>query len=333
MDFRTTFPIVPSRAPISPRSSLMFIGSCFASSVGEILERGKMKVIINPFGTVYNPASVHSAIDSIISGRVFNEADLVFHNDIWLSTNHYTLFESDTRDELLERINNTNRRAHEFLNTATHLFITFGTARVYRLRESGKIVSNCHKLPASMFTQELLTVDSIVNDWKSLLSKIHALFPALKVIFTISPVRHWKDGAHGNQVSKATLLLAVERLLEHESTPEYFPAYELVMDDLRDYRFYDADMLHLSPVAVDYIWQAFSAAWLSSDTVLQIKDITDIVRATEHRFITGSVKEKQKFSEAMLEKISRARQKYSEIDLSREIEYFNSIIRTNSQNI
>lgn len=282
MEFRTTFTIPPAGDKISYHTPAMFIGSCFAEAVSSKFEAGRMPVMSNPSGTVYNPVSVINTLDSIISGREFKEADLYNFNGLWLSFDHYTDFSSENILEVLDRINSRRREAYDFLSKARYLFVTFGTARIYRWKETGRIVSNCHKIPDAYFTRELLSVDDIVNRWNDELDRLESFNPELKITFTISPVRHWKDGPHGNQVSKSALFLAVEKLLNHPCHPAYFPAYELVMDDLRDYRFYAGDMLHLSETAIDYIWNAFTGCFFDSDTCETWHETEKITRAVSH---------------------------------------------------
>jgi hypothetical protein len=225
------------------------------------------------------------------------------------------------------QINHRSAQAAKFLSDARFLFITFGTARVYRWKTSGRIVSNCHKIPASHFTHELLTVDDITALWTSQLDKLSKMYPGLKIVFTISPVRHWKDGPHGNQVSKSTLFLAVEKLLGHPSNPGYFPAYELIMDDLRDYRFYADNMLHPSETAMEYIWNVFSECYFDRDTLDTWKEIEKLTKALSHRIQSGSEKNRKVFAEAMLKKIDSVCSKRPYLDLSHERSYFLGIMK------
>ena len=327
MEFRTSFKIGPSAHKISYNDPVMFIGSCFSSSIGKQMEIGRMPVLINPAGAVYNPVSVSNNIDMIISNKVFATGDLYNHNGIYLSFFHNTEFSSWDPEKAISRINEKSGSAHEFLASAKFMFITFGTARVYRLKKSGEIVSNCHKIPSDFFVSDLLAVNEIVSLWKALLDRLHTLYPKLKVVFTISPVRHWKDGAHGNQVSKSVLFLAVEDLLKHHSSPGYFPAYELVMDDLRDYRFYDDDMLHPSAEAVKYIWEAFAASYIENNTYEIWKEVVKITRATEHHLLTDSPSGVAKFAEKMLETIESISVKVPSIDLSRDKNYFLDMLK------
>lgn len=327
MNLRTSFNIGPSPLRITYNDRVMFIGSCFASSIGEQMEKGKMTVMINPAGTVYNPVSVCNTLDSITAGREFVKEDLCFHDGMWLSFYHYTDFSSEDPDRTLDKINTRLNEASAFLKNSAFLFITLGTARIYRWKKTGLVVSNCHKIPAVQFSSELLSVKEIVDLWTEQLDAISTLFPNLKVIFTISPVRHLKDGAHGNQISKSVLFLAVEELLGHKSKPQYFPAYELVMDDLRDYRFYNEDMIHLSDSAINYIWDAFSASYLDASAVKIWNEALKISKARTHRFNTDSSSKKKDFARNMLNQISQIEKKISSIDFSEEKNYFLSLLK------
>jgi len=327
MNLRTTFNIDPSPYKINYRDRVMFIGSCFASSIGERMEEGKMAVIINPAGTVYNPVSVCNTLDTITAGREFIKDDLHFHDGMWLSFFHYTDFSSEDPGKALEKINSKLIETSDFINKSEFLFVTFGTARVFRWKKTGLIVSNCHKIPAEQFSPELLSVNEIVDIWTKQLDKLNLLHPDLKVIFTISPVRHWKDGAHGNQVSKSVLFLAVEELLKHSSKPQYFPAYELVMDDLRDYRFYSDDMIHISAPAIDYIWKAFSGSFFDTSTMKIWNEAAKITKACSHRFNSDSTSRRKFFVEKMLEHIYDLENKVPSIDLSKERNYFLSLLK------
>ena len=325
MELRTTFKIEGSSGKITYDNPVMFMGSCFATGIGRQLEAGKIPVMINPSGTVYNPVSVSNTIDLITEGRKYTIGNLYNNNGIWLSFNHYTDFSSDDPGIVTDRINKATEEASRFLSKARFLFITFGTARVYRWKVSGRIVSNCHKIPASEFTNELLPVSSIISLWEDELTKLKNLYPDLKIVFTISPVRHWKDGAHGNQVSKSVLFLAVEELLRHPSNPGYFPAYELVMDDLRDYRFYDDDMLHPSSSAINYVWQKFSDCYLDSRTAELRNEVIKITKAFNHRLISAVESKKKEFANTMLNRINELTNKIPSLDMSAERSYFNKI--------
>lgn len=209
MESRTTFTIEPSPYKITYADPMMFIGSCFSASIGSKLEMGRMPVMINPAGAVFNPVSVCNTIETILSAKEFVLDDLYLHEGTYLSFYHYTDFSYDDPVKVLEKINKSSKQALTFLKSAKYLFLTFGTARIYRFKKSGIIVSNCHKIPSVQFVTELLTVNEIIDRWRMLLDKLFSLFPKLRIVFSISPVRHLKNGAHGNQVSKSVLFLAV----------------------------------------------------------------------------------------------------------------------------
>jgi hypothetical protein len=278
--------------------------------------------MINPAGSVYNPVSVCNTLDTITKQQEFTIDDLYFHKGVWLSFYHYTDFSSDDSSVLLGKINLKSKEASDFLKHTRFLFVTFGTARVYEFRKSNLIVSNCHKISADQFISKLLTVEEIVKLWSEQLDKLNLLFPRLRVVFTISPVRHWKDGAFGNLVSKSVLFLAINELLNHKTSPGYFPAYELVMDDLRDYRFYSEDMLHPSTSAINYIWESFAGSYLDNNTFNSWREVCKITKAVNHRFNTDSKANRVQFAEKMLKQISDIRNKIPEIDLSSEENYF-----------
>jgi hypothetical protein len=330
MEFRTVVNITPLPFRITYADPVMFIGSCFASEIGSQLREGKMPVMINPAGTVFNPVSVAKTIDSIISGRPVTEKDLYFYNGLWHSFSHYSDFSAPSSSEVVDRINGKSAMAHDFLTKCKYLFVTFGTARVYRLKSTGEIVSNCHKMPSDFFERELLGVDDIVILWQEKLDKLRTLFPHLRVIFTISPVRHWKDGAHGNQVSKSVLFLAVEELLGRNTFTAYFPAYEILMDELRDYRFYDEDMLHPSKKAVDYIWEAFTKCYLDTDTTMAWKEAATITRALRHRITSVNDASVRDFASNMLRKIAKIEGVYPLVNLSEERQYFEELVKDQS---
>jgi hypothetical protein len=326
MELRTTFKIEPSREKLGYNSPAMFIGSCFASSIGSMMEQGHMPVMINPSGTVYNPVSVCNTLDTITSGKEFTIDDLYYYNDTYLSFYHYTDFSSENPSEVLEKINKRSKEAGEFLRNARFLFITLGTARVYKWIETGIVVSNCHKIPSSHFEPELLSVEEIVDLWSGELDRLNSLFPLLKIVFTISPVRHWKDGAHGNQISKSILLLAVEELLKHSVSPQYFPAYEIFMDDLRDYRFYDNDMIHPSQLGINYTWDAFTRCYMDSRTIKIWNDVARITKATMHKINTSSRIKIEKFANSILQQISEVETINPSIDFSNERDYFLNLL-------
>ncbi len=243
---------------ISKSDKVLILGSCFASNIGERLIAEGYDVCLNPFGTIFNPASIASSILRLESGEAFTEADCIPMGagiDKWCSLHHYTKFARPTKAEFLEYANNALAEAHEFFKSCNKVIITFGTSFVFEHLERGFVVSNCLRRPAAEFRRYRMEVEEIVGMWEALLSGPLA---GKEVLFTVSPIRHLADTAHGNQLSKATLLLAIDRL-----GGDYFPAYEIVLDELRDYSYYADDLVHPSAEAVDIIWNRFKEALLS----------------------------------------------------------------------
>ena len=251
--------------------AVVSLGSCFADEIATRMQEGGFRVEANPFGTLYNPASVAMALERLIDDREIGMGDMVQHEGLWHSWHHHGSFSRPTAEECLAACNSRIHQAHRALAEARLLIITFGTAYVYE-REGG-VVANCHKLPPQSFSRRRMTVDEIVSLWRPLLQKLQVFTPNLYMLFTVSPIRHLADGAHGNQLSKSTLLLAVDELVSlftfHFSL-SYFSSYEIVLDELRDYRFYGSDMTHPSPLAIDIVWERFQQACMSLATIQQV---------------------------------------------------------------
>ncbi|MEE4114859.1 MAG: GSCFA domain-containing protein [Marinilabiliaceae bacterium] len=326
MEFRTAIKPERSALRIAYNDSLFLLGSCFASEIGSWLKRTKFNVTINPFGVLYNPASVAGALRILIGGQTLSNDDLFCYRGRYLSFRHDTSFSNPDPFVALDKINKSIAEGSRKLKTASCLFITFGTARIYRLKSNNEIVSNCHKIPAGEFTREILGQDDIADQWSTLLADIREYNPALKIIFTVSPVRHWKDGAYGNQLSKSVLFVAIDKIIKQNPGTSYFPGYELVMDDLRDYRYYADDLLHPSSMAVEYIWDFFKASYFDTDTGKLADKILKITRAYEHITGTSDIEELRLFGRNMLEKIDAIVATNKEIDLSAEREYFSKLV-------
>lgn len=319
MEFQTPVQLQKPAFDFSYADRFLLLGSCFAENMGARLQENKFTVDVNPFGILYNPASVADAIRMLLRPERFTEADLFSHEGAYHSFMYHSRFSSVEAENSLAMMNNRLTESAEQLRKATRLVVTFGTSYVYRLKENGQIVANCHKLPERMFEHERLSVDTITEEWKGLLFSLWEQVPDLKVLFTVSPIRHWKDGAHGNQLSKATLLLAVDRLQSiFPGRIVYFPAYEILMDELRDYRFYAEDMLHPSTVAIDYIWQRFCESSLSVDSQLALRSWQDIRRALEHKPFQPESQAHKQFIRQTLLKMEQLRDKFPSFDLANE---------------
>lgn len=293
------------------RSSILMMGSCFTDLIGGVLVRNLFPVSVNPFGVIYNPLSIRKALVALIRKDAYVADDLHQYNDLWFSFDHYTLFSSPSRNEALHKINLRFQEAKEILQSAEFLVITWGTAWVYTYNASGEVVCNCHKIPASEFTRSRLTPEAIIGAYHEFLSELFAYNQNLKIIFTVSPVRHWKDGAHGNQLSKAVLLLAQETLVEtYPDRVFYFPSYEIVMDELRDYRYYARDMLHTNDQATQYIWEKFGHSLLSNDARSIIRELDPVLKMMEHRPHLQSGEAYEKMLQQRDEKVQQLKEKY-----------------------
>lgn len=258
MRFRTEIEPLRSRL-IDADEHIVLLGSCFADNMGEQLKARGLDVVHNPLGPLFNPASVAAALRRAADGTIFTKSDLVQRDGAWHALAWASRYQCDDADRLLEAVNRDFSVLTDAVRNADTIFITFGTSYIYRLLETGETVGNCHKLPAAEFSRERMSVDDITAIWRPLAARMQA--SGKRLIFTVSPVRHVADGLHANNLSKATLLLAVESL-----SAEYFPAYEIVCDDLRDYRFYASDLKHPSESAVDYIYEKFADTYFSAAT-------------------------------------------------------------------
>lgn len=319
-DYRTIVSIDESRKKIEYKDKILFIGSCFSENIGNKFLGSKFNTLINPFGIIYNPVSVANTLNAIIDRKNFTEEDLIFNN-VWNSFYHHSRFSNEDKDVCLNLINDSVSQSYEFLKDTDFLIITFGTSWVYEFIETGKIVSNCHKLPSRNFKRYRISVDFIVQLYKDLLEKIRKENPGIKIIFTVSPIRHWKDGAHGNQLSKAVLQLAIEEIVNCFNDIWYFPSYELVMDDLRDYRFYKSDMIHIDDVAVDYIWNKFVETYIDKKSQSLMSNIEKIKKALAHRPFAGESKTYYDFLGNQLSKILMLEKSYPYIDFTEEKDF------------
>ena len=307
MSFFTEIKIPEFPLKMDYSKSMMFFGSCFSENIGQKLLDLKFDVDLNPFGILYNPISIANSLHILLEKRIFTESDLFKDQGIWSSFYHHSRFSNVDREVALEKINSRIARSREFLQKADFLMITFGTSWVYEFKETGQVVTNCHKVPAAQFKRFRLDVSEITGVYSKLLMELERFNPNLKVVFTVSPIRHWKDGAVENQVSKATLLLAIDHLLKGPKSKNigYFPSYELMMDELRDYRFYAEDMLHLSPVATDYIFERFGKVMISINSLQIAKEVVKITKAVLHRPVNSASVEYERFLLYNLEEINK----------------------------
>lgn len=318
--FRTVIDIKSQPNKISYNHKVQFLGSCFTENIGNQFTSLKMPADVNPFGILYNPVSIKNSIEILLQNKKFTKDDLIFHNDHWISFQHHSKFSNTNADLCLNGINQRIEHSSSFLKTTDFIFITVGTARVYKHKKINKVVSNCHKIPANEFEVLTLSVPDIIEDYKKIIQEIFSVNNKVKIIFTVSPVRHWKDGAEINQKSKATLLVAIHHLADLFEHVSYFPSYEIMIDDLRDYRFYADDMLHPNQAAINYIWQKLSDGYFDSETKHIQKEVEKINRALMHRPFNKDTESHKKFQQASSDAINNLKKKYSFIKFPEETE-------------
>ena len=297
MKLYTSVDIVPAVRQIGYGDKILLLGSCFADNIGAKFSEHYFQATINPFGTLYNPASIAAAITNV------GNSQLVEHNGLWYSMMHHGAFSGKDKEEVLTRCEQSRALLHSALMEASTVVVTFGTAWVYEMED--RVVANCHKLPANRFTRRCLTVNEIVEMWQPIVASM----PDKHWIFTVSPIRHVKDGLHANQISKAILLQAVDQLGQ-----SYFPSYEIMMDELRDYRFYAEDMVHPSAVAVEYIWQRFVDTYMNKDTQTEMRVLNQLWRDNQHRMLHPDTDEARTFVQRLAERKAQLKQCYPWIE-------------------
>lgn len=327
LPFRTVLLPAPARFDIAHRDATLLVGSCFTEHIGERLLERKLNTLVNPFGIVYNPVSIAQSLERLLEGnRPFEKTDLFEHQGLWHSWAHHGHYSKSDPGAALAGINTGYSQAVDFLHRTKCLFLTLGTADVFCLRESGQVVANNHKMPGALFEQKRLTVTEITETLATVLARLHTQQPDLQVILTVSPIRHLRAGAVENQRSKAALVLACEALCNRFGFVVYFPAYELILDDLRDYRFYEPDMLHPNSVAVDYIWQYFSAMFFSKETQGLNERIEKILAAVRHRPFNPDTAEHKAFAKAQLAAIEALEKTHRGLDFSAERAIFSKFV-------
>ena len=307
MKLYTTVHVTPSETKIGYGDKILLLGSCFADNIGAKFEEHYFQTTINPFGTLYNPASIAKAVLDMGYGP--SGMGLVEHNGLWHSMMHHGSYSGVDKEEVIARCEESRIQMREALQQASVVIVTFGTAWVYEYE--GEVVANCHKLPANRFVRRRLTVNEIVDMWQPIIASM----PDKHWIFTVSPIRHIKDGLHENQVSKAILLQAVDRLTSIQSnslmgSKSYFPSYEIMLDELRDYRFYAEDMVHPSAVAVDYIWQRFVETYMTTDTQQEMRVLHQLWRDRHHRFLHPDSPEAEQFAEHIKTRLQALQPRY-----------------------
>lgn len=313
--FRTLVPCTKSTAKILPSSKSLFIGSCFTQNIGQKFRENGLNICTNPFGVVYNPVSISQQLMRLSEDRPYVLADLLLHNGLYHTFDHHSRFSDVDATCALEKINEEYLRGVKALINSDFLFVTFGSAFVYSLKDSNDIVANCHKYPSKIFNKRVLEVSEIVEMFNVILTSLTTINPDLTVVFSVSPIRHLADGFVENNVSKSTLLLAVNQIVSKSNNAVYFPAYEIVLDELRDYRFFAEDMVHPTQTAIDYIWSRVKESFMDDSITLMMSDLERINRDLAHRPFNPESEEYRKFSALLDERIIRFKSRYPEIEL------------------
>ena len=270
---------------IDYNSNILLLGSCFVENIGDKFEFFKFRNKQNPFGMLFHPEAIETLVSNAIKKKKYTEDDVFFHNEQWHCYDAHSKLSSTNKDELITSLNKNLNTTNQQIHNATHIVITLGTAWVYKHYKSNLPVANCHKVPQKEFKKELLSVEEVTNSVKLIIHHIHQANPKAIILFTVSPVRHIKDGFVENTQSKAHLISAIHAILSHRAETKcfYFPAYEIMIDELRDYRFYAEDMLHPNRMAVNYIWEKFKNVWMSSDSEKVMHEVEAIQNGLSHK--------------------------------------------------
>ena len=313
MKFQTTIPVQKSDYLIDYSSKLVSFGSCFAENMSNKFDYFKFSTITNPFGIIFNPISLEKIIVRSIHKKYFTEKDIFFHNEAWHCFEVHSELSNLDKADFLFTLNQLIDTTNWHIENATHCLITLGTSWVYKHIESDEIVANCHKVPQQQFMKELLSVADIEVSLKRIVSEIHVVNPNCKFIFTISPVRHSKDGFVENNVSKSQLITALYHFLPKTNSSIYFPSYEIIMDELRDYRFYAEDMLHPNQTAIDYIWMKFSENFIDEKEFVTMQYVSEIQKSLSHRPFNPNSESHLKFQNNLKQKMNAIVAKYPDM--------------------
>ena len=312
MDFTTKVNIPKSPFDITHKDKLLLLGSCFTENIGHFLNNHQFKIAVNPSGIIYNPVSIFNSLQKVIDKCFYNENDLLQHQELYISLDHHGCFSSTDKQKVIGNINAKIEQSSNIFNDSKYIIITFGTSFVYHHKEQNKIVANCHKIPNTQFEKRLLTINEIVESFKN----IHSKLKDKKILFTVSPVRHWRDGAMENQRSKSILIESIHQIIEQHDNCFYFPAYEIVMDELRDYRFYTEDMLHPNVVAVKYIWQRFVETYFNDETKNINKKLEKLNLLLQHKVKHENTLEEENFNQQKIKMIADFKNEYPNLEVS-----------------
>lgn len=320
MDFRTKVEIKWNGDKISHNQSLLFLGSCFAQEIGDIFSASKFNSLVNPFGVLYNPLSISKSLERSLYCTPYTIDNLFKEGNLYHSFDHHSVFSDTDVTRMLNNINEKLMLTSQKIRSSHFIFLTFGTSWIYELKENNEVVSNCHKLPATTFTRRRAGVGELTEKMAETLRKILETNSKVKFVLTVSPIRHLKDGAHGNNLSKSVLLLMCDELANiFPDNVIYFPSYEIILDELRDYRFYADDMTHPSKKAVEYIWEQIKEEIISLESRNLIKEWGKIRQGIQHRRMSADIESYKLFLENLLKSAKSFAEKYQNIDITNEI--------------
>ncbi len=315
MRFRTQIPIKNSDHQINYESSIVLLGSCFAVNIAEKFNYYKFQNMVNPFGILFHPLAIHKVIRRAVEEDFFTENELFFHNERWHCFDVHSDLSNSNKEDLLQDLNQSLSHLKSQIKSASHVLITYGTAWVYKEKTSQKIVANCHKVPQTQFDKELLSAAQIETTILDTISLFHKVNPSVNIILTVSPVRHLKDGFIENQQSKANLIIGVHQAIHQQPTTDnrqiltYFPSYEIMMDELRDYRFYAEDMIHPNQTAINYIWERFAATAISDECLPIMNEVEGIQKALAHKPFHPDSQSHQLFLQQLNQRMVRLQDK------------------------
>ncbi len=326
MELSTKIPIPKSNHPIDYNSRIVSFGSCFADEVGKKFEHFKFNHLTNPFGILFHPLAIEKVIDFALSEKKFTQDDIFLLDERWHCFDVHSALSHPDKEWMLTTLNDTLNVTRQNIIEATHFIITLGTAWIYRHIESNEIVANCHKVPQKAFEKKLLSIDEIATSLENLVSKVKAVNPEISFTFTISPVRHLKDGFVENQLSKAHLISGLHKFLESQNSPllwggvgagDYFPSYEILMDELRDYRFYAQDMIHPNQLAINIIWERFSDTYFTKETFATLKEVDVVQNRLAHKPFNAQSDSHHKFLKSLSQKINLLQQQFPQMQFDK----------------
>ena len=312
MKLQTQIPIEKQdRNQIDYESKVLLLGSCFSENIGNKLNYFKFQTLQNPFGILFHPLAIENLITKSINEEVYTGASVFENNNLWQSFEAHSELSSIQKETVIENLNTAVTKTNQFLKEASHLIFTLGTAWVYRHIASDAIVANCHKVPQKKFLKELLSVEEITESLNAIITLVKDINSKANIIFTVSPVRHLKDGFVENTQSKSHLISGIHQVVDKRNQTFYFPSYELMIDELRDYRFYKPDMIHPNEVAIDYIWEKFTEAWFKESAFATMKQVDTIQKGLQHKPFQEASEEHQQFLKKLHEKIETLKNQFS----------------------